>query len=73
MPHLVRVFVSRHHGPQEDIFTTRPVADLEAAGANMWVDTAGITSDDFVQKIREGPAGRRWLVLVVTPGARVVA
>jgi hypothetical protein len=38
----------------EDTFTSRLVAGLEATGADMWVDTAGITSDDFVTKISEG-------------------
>jgi hypothetical protein len=68
-PEAVRVFVSHHHSPEEDAFTARLVADLEAAGADVWVDTEGITSDDFVQKISEGLAGRQWLVLVMTPGA----
>jgi hypothetical protein len=45
------------------------VRDLEAAGADVWVDKRGITSDDFVQKISEGLAGRQWLVLVMTPEA----
>lgn len=69
MAYQVRVFVSHHHSPEEDAFTARLVADLEAAGANVWVDTGGITSDDFVKKISEGLAGRQWLVLVMTPAA----
>jgi hypothetical protein len=65
----VRVFVSHHHSPEEDTFTARLMADLKAAGADAWVDTAGITSDDFVKKISEGLAGRQWLMLVMTPDA----
>jgi hypothetical protein len=67
MADQVRVFVSHHHSPEEDAFTARLVADLEAAGADVWVDTAGITSDDFIKKINEGLTGRQWLVLVMTP------
>jgi formylglycine-generating enzyme required for sulfatase activity len=69
MADQVRVFVSHHHSPAEDSFTARLVRDLEAAGADVWVDTSGITSDDFVKKISEGMAGRKWLVLVMTPAA----
>jgi formylglycine-generating enzyme required for sulfatase activity len=65
----VRVFVSHHHSPEEDAFTARLVADLEAAGADVWVDNARITSDDFIKKINEGLTGRQWLVLVMTPDA----
>jgi hypothetical protein len=64
-----RVFVSHHHSPQEDAFTARLVADLQAAGADVWVDTSGVISDDFVRRISEGLAGRQWLVLVMTPAA----
>ncbi len=62
-----RVFVSHHHSPDEDAFTKRLVTDLEAAGANVWVDYRGITSEDFVKKIGEGMKGRQWLVLVMSP------
>jgi len=65
----VRVFVSHHHSPDEDTFTARLVADLEAAGADVWVDTSGIPSGSFVAKISEGLEGRQWLVLVMTPAA----
>jgi hypothetical protein len=67
MPGVVRVFVSHHHSPEEDASTARLVADLKAAGADVWVDNESITSDDFVRKISEGLAGRQWLVLVMTP------
>ena len=69
MADQVRVFVSHHHSPEEDAFTARLVADLEAAGADVWVDDARITSDDFIKKINEGLTGRQWLVLVMTPDA----
>jgi formylglycine-generating enzyme required for sulfatase activity len=69
MAESVRVFVSHHHSPEEDAFTARLVGDLEAAGADVWVDDARITSDDFIRKINEGLAGRQWLVLVMTPDA----
>jgi Restriction endonuclease/TIR domain len=65
----VRVFVGHHHSPEEDAFTVRLVADLEAAGADVWVDTRGLTSGNFIRKISEGLAGRQWLVLIMTPAA----
>lgn len=64
---VVRVFVSHHHSSEEDRFTARLVADLKAAGADIWVDDQNITSNNFVQKISEGLEGRQWLVLVMTP------
>lgn len=67
MADQVRVFVSHHHSPEEDSFTARLVADLEAAGADVWVDTGQISSGNFVQMISEGMEGRQWLVLVMTP------
>ena len=67
MAGAVRVFVSHHHSPDEDRFTTRLVTDLETAGADVWVDYRGITSESFVKKISEGMKGRQWLVLVMTP------
>lgn len=69
MADQVRVFVSHHHSADEDRFTARLVADLEAAGADVWVDDQRITSDDFIKHINEGLAGRQWLVLVMTPDA----
>lgn len=69
MADQVRVFVSHHHSTEEDAFTSRLVADLDAAGADVWVDDQRITSDDFIKKINEGLAGRQWLVLVMTPAA----
>jgi toxoflavin biosynthesis protein ToxD len=43
------------------------VADLEAAGADVWWDTGQIASGNFVHAINEGLSGRQWLVLVMTP------
>lgn len=63
----VRVFVSHHHSREEDRFTARLVADLAAAGADVWVDDDNVIANDFVQKISEGLDGRQWLVLVMTP------
>src|SRR5689334_1168270 len=69
MADQVRIFVSHHHSPEEDALTGRLVADLEAAGADVWVDTAGISAGSFVAKISEGLAGRQWVVVVMTPAA----
>jgi hypothetical protein len=68
MSEPMRVFVSHHHSPGEDGLTARLVAHLEATGADVWVDDACITSDDFIKKINERLTGRQWLVLVMTPG-----
>jgi tetratricopeptide (TPR) repeat protein len=69
MAQKVGIFVSHHHSESEDAFTARLVRDLEVAGADVWVDDARITSDDFIQKINEGLSGRQWLVLIMTPEA----
>lgn len=69
MADQVRVFVSHHHSPDEDAFTAHLVQRLQAAGADVWVDTDRIPSGDFVRKISEGLSGRQWLVLVMTPDA----
>jgi hypothetical protein len=63
--------VSHHNSPDEDAFTWRLVADLQAIGADVWVDYQGIAYGSFVQKINEGLAGRPWLVLVMTPASLV--
>jgi hypothetical protein len=41
MSRQVRVFVRHHHSPEEDAFTARLVADLEAAGAHVGGDPVG--------------------------------
>jgi hypothetical protein len=69
MTEPVRIFVSHHHSPKEDAATARLVADLQAAGADVWVDYQGVSSGSFVQKINEGLSGRQWLVLVMTNAA----
>jgi hypothetical protein len=69
MSEPVRIFVSHHHSPKEDAATARLVADLETAGADVWVDYQGVESGSFVQKINEGLTGRQWLVLVMTNAA----
>jgi hypothetical protein len=69
MAEKIGVFVSHHHSPEEDAFTARLVSDLEAAGADVWVDYQGISSGSFVRQINEGLSGRQWLVLVMTPGS----
>jgi hypothetical protein len=63
------VFISHHHSDDEDAFTSRLQGDLEAAGADVWVDYEQILSNDFIDKLNEGLAGRRWLVLVMTPAS----
>lgn len=40
-----RGFVSLSH--QDDEFTQRLVDDLKTAGADVWVDVAGIGAEDF--------------------------
>jgi Sulfatase-modifying factor enzyme 1/TIR domain len=69
MADQVRVFVSHHHSPEEDAFTARLVADLEAAGADVWVDVVGVGAADFQKRINEALARCNWFVLVLTPGA----
>ncbi len=67
MADQVRIFVSHSHKDNE--FTSRLVADLRTAGADVWVDTAEITYDDLIKRIDEGLSGRQWLVLVMSPDA----
>jgi len=69
MADQVRVFVSHHHSPEEDSFTARLVADLEAAGADVWVDVVGVGAADFQKRINEALAHCNWFVLVLTPAA----
>lgn len=45
------ILVSHHHSPEEDTFTARLVADLNVAGADVWVDYQGIAAGSFVAKI----------------------
>jgi hypothetical protein len=63
------VFVSNHHSPEEDAFTARIVADLEAAGAEVFVDHAFMETGDLVRHFRRESTAQKWFVLVVTPAA----
>jgi formylglycine-generating enzyme required for sulfatase activity len=65
----VRVFVSHHRSPQEDDFTAQLVADLQGAGAHVWVDVADIHDGDFLHRINTALASTDWLVVVLTPAA----
>lgn len=56
MSEPVKVFVSHHHSPEEDAFTARLVADLIAAGAEVWVDMVGVGAADFQKRINEALA-----------------
>src|SRR6185437_6788009 len=62
-----RVFVSHSH--QDDAFTKRLVADLKAAGADVWVDVVGIDRGDFQERINAALGSCQFLVLVLTPDA----
>jgi formylglycine-generating enzyme required for sulfatase activity len=62
-----RIFVSHSH--KDDEFTRRLVSDLHAAGAEVWVDVAGISHGNFMQRIDEALQGCNWMVLVLTPNA----
>ena len=62
-----RVFVSHSH--YDSAFTTRLVADLQAAGADVWVDVVGIDRGDFQERINEALGACQYFVLVLTPQA----
>jgi hypothetical protein len=62
-----RVFVSHSH--LDDDFTARLVADLRAAGAQVWVDMADIKHGSFIERINEALDVSDWLVLVLTNAA----
>jgi len=65
--HSPRVFLSHSH--QDNRFASRLAADLQARGADVWVDLTEIQHDDFLKRINEGLKDREWLVLVMTPAA----
>ena len=69
MPMQLTVFVSNHHSPEEDAFTARIVADLEAAGAEVFIDHAFMETADLVQHFKRESTAQKWFVLVVTPAA----
>jgi TIR domain-containing protein len=62
-----RVFVSHSHHDTD--FTNRLVADLSAAGADVWVDVIGIDRGDFQERINEALEACQYFVLVLTPEA----
>jgi serine/threonine protein kinase len=62
-----KVFVSHSH--RNDEFTARFVADLRAAGVEVWVDMSAIQSGDFMTRINEGLKACEWFVVVLTPAA----
>lgn len=62
-----RVFVSHSH--HDIVFTNRLVADLSAAGADVWVDVVGIERGDFQERINEALGACQFFVLVLTPEA----
>jgi hypothetical protein len=57
-----RIFVSHSH--KDDAFTTRLVADLRTAGAQVWVDDSAIQHGSFMRRISDGLEQSEWLVLV---------
>jgi hypothetical protein len=47
VPIQITVFISNHHSPEEDAFTARIAADLEAAGAEVFADHAHMEISDL--------------------------
>jgi tetratricopeptide (TPR) repeat protein len=62
-----RVFVSHSH--KDDAFTGQMVADLRAAGADVWVEVANMGSGDFQKRINEALSRCDWVVVVLTQDA----
>lgn len=62
-----KVFVSHSH--KNDEFTARLVADLRAAGVEVWVDMVNMQHGDFITRINDALNASEWLVLVLTPDA----
>jgi formylglycine-generating enzyme required for sulfatase activity len=67
MSEPVRVFVS--YASPDRAFAEKLVADLQAAGAEVWWDVSGIDEGDFLGKINQALQQCQWLVLVLTPNA----
>jgi formylglycine-generating enzyme required for sulfatase activity len=67
MPEPVRIFVS-YASPNRP-FAEKLVADLRAAGADVWWDVSGIDKGDFLDKINQALHQCVWLILVLTPKA----
>ena len=62
-----RIFVS--YSRKDEAFTGRLVEDLHRAGAEVWVDVAGISHGNFMAQINEALEHCEWMVLVLTPNA----
>lgn len=62
-----RIFVS--YSRKDSVFTQRLVNDLHGAGAEVWVDVAGIQHGNFMERIDDALAQCEWMVLVLTPNA----
>lgn len=62
-----RVFVSHSHIDND--FAAQLVADLKAAGADVWLDVVGIDRGDFQERINEALGGCQYFVLVLMPEA----
>jgi toxoflavin biosynthesis protein ToxD len=67
MSEPVQIFVS--YASPDRAFAERLVADLQAAGAEVWWDVSGIDEGDFLAKINQALQQCQWLVLVLTPNA----
>ena len=63
------VFISNHHSLEEDAFTAQIAADLEAAGAEVFVDRADMATGDLVAHFKRESTAQKWFVLIVTPAA----
>jgi hypothetical protein len=62
-----RIFVS--YSRKDRDITQRLVADLQKAGAEVWVDVEGIRSGNFMQAIDKALAECDWMVLILSPSA----
>ena len=62
-----RVFVS--YSRKDVAFTRRVVEDFHYAGAEVWVDVAGIVHGNFMQAIDEAIERCDWMTLILTPNA----
>ncbi len=62
-----KIFIS-YNRKDRDI-TQRIVSDLNKAGAEVWVDTDGIQSGNFMQAIDQALIKCNWMVLVLSPNA----
>lgn len=63
------VFVS--HSSLDTAFASKLVSDLNAAGAQAWMDSNDLGPGNFQQRISEALAECEWFLLVLTPSALV--